>query len=274
MEELQEEKKHSVITDSEEPVDIDRDNSEEREKLSQEQTGKRFHSMQKWSIIAAILLIIGLSVFFFLSGKVNVGGETTILEDHADSIISKYTKDSLQYIRGSLLLAEQIPDNAPDTKLVVPIEKSQPAVPREETMEYEENQNVIQNEEDAFEELYYTLSNNEIQTFLSDDYKPEEAERTINTANLDLNQIPKPAKGNKEYNDYIEKNRNQLANADCENQHGKVILLFNVNKQGRPIDIVILRSLCPTADREAIRLLQDGPDWTVGNPIARLEITF
>jgi len=136
------------------------------------------------------------------------------------------------------------------------------------------NRKASQSDEDPNETLNetptgYTLSNSETQALLSS-YTPEKAAKATPSSLSP----PHPTKGNKVYNDYIEKNRKSSTDVTCENQHGKVILVFHVNKQGRPTDIAILRSLCPSADREAVRLLQNGPDWTAGEPLARLEITF
>jgi len=101
----------------------------------------------------------------------------------------------------------------------------------------------------------------------------ESVENTDTT--YDLNQPSKPAAGENAYNNYIEKNRRTFSRRDdCYGQHGDVILLFNVNSQGRPKDIRVLRSLCSSADLEAVRLLQNGPDWTPSNSINRLKISF
>ena len=107
----------------------------------------------------------------------------------------------------------------------------------------------------------------------SEEKTNETEENKVMTNEFD--QTSKPVAGEKAYNDYIEKNRNPLSSYDdCGSLHGKVILSFSVNKQGRPEEINIFRSLCRAADKEAIRLLQNGPDWTVSNKVTRLEINF
>ena len=108
-------------------------------------------------------------------------------------------------------------------------------------------------------------NDNETQTVTSDVQQKEIDKTTDN-----LSQVPKPANGDQAYNSYVEKNRKQLE----DNQHGKVILMFHVNGFGRPVSISVLHSLSPEADREAVRLLQSGPDWTAGDPTARLEVAF
>lgn len=42
---------------------------------------------------------------------------------------------------------------------------------------------------------------------------------------------------------------------------GEVQLSFEISKQGRPINIKVEKSLCPACDKEAIRLLKEGPKW-------------
>jgi len=94
-------------------------------------------------------------------------------------------------------------------------------------------------------------------------------------ATYDLNLPSMPVTGEDAYNNYIEKNRRSFSRRDnCYGRHGDVILLFNVNSQGRPEDIQILRPLCSSADAEAVRLLRNGPDWTPSNIMNRLKISF
>jgi len=88
------------------------------------------------------------------------------------------------------------------------------------------------------------------------------------------NQTPKPVGGDKSYSDYIKNNQTTITDDAGSTTHGKVILLFKVNEKGRPVDISILRALNQAADREAIRLLQNGPNWTVGSKNALLEVEF
>ena len=83
-----------------------------------------------------------------------------------------------------------------------------------------------------------------------------------------------PVIGEKAYNDYLEKNLRKIPDNVCGENHGKIILLFKVNTKGRPYDIAILRSLCPSVDELAIRLLQEGSNWTPCENYARLEIYF
>ena len=46
-----------------------------------------------------------------------------------------------------------------------------------------------------------------------------------------------------------------------KNISGEVKLSFDVNESGDPVNIAIVKSLCAECDKEAIRLLQQGPKW-------------
>ena len=86
--------------------------------------------------------------------------------------------------------------------------------------------------------------------------------------------MPRPVIGEKAYRRYLKKNLNRPTDKECERVKGKVILTFYVNEEGRPIDIKVQGSLCPSVDKEAIRLVQEGPQWTVGGGEVTLEIQF
>ena len=61
---------------------------------------------------------------------------------------------------------------------------------------------------------------------------------------------------------------------DCARAKGKVILTFRVDKEGRPQDITVKKGLCASADEEAIRLIEEGPDWTMGEEPVEISIRF
>ena len=42
---------------------------------------------------------------------------------------------------------------------------------------------------------------------------------------------------------------------------GEVVLSFEVDKTGTPYNITVKKSLCESCDKEAIRLIKEGPKW-------------
>lgn len=85
--------------------------------------------------------------------------------------------------------------------------------------------------------------------------------------------LPRPVKGERSYEKYLRKNL-KYPSDDCKEVKGEVILVFLVNEQGRPYDISIRQSLCPSADQEAIRLVNEGPDWKEGVGVATVTVKF
>lgn len=85
---------------------------------------------------------------------------------------------------------------------------------------------------------------------------------------------PEPIGGMKEYKKYIEQNLVRPSDPSCQKIKGKVVLQFSVNTSGHPQNITVKKSLCPSLDQEAIRLLKDGPKWKAGNTTAEIEVKF
>ena len=70
-----------------------------------------------------------------------------------------------------------------------------------------------------------------------------------------------PVIGWNEYQNYINNNiRKPLVNSGVSLK-GAVILGFKVNKKGKPHAVRIIQSLSEACDKEAIRLIESGPEW-------------
>ena len=85
---------------------------------------------------------------------------------------------------------------------------------------------------------------------------------------------PQPVDGKRKYLKYLKKNLVRPTDETCAQVKGKVVLTFLVNKEGRPFYIKVKESLCESADKEAIRLIQEGPDWIYGNKLAEVTVKF
>ena len=49
---------------------------------------------------------------------------------------------------------------------------------------------------------------------------------------------------------------------------------FFVDEEGKPQNITVIHGLCEFADKEAIRLVKEGPKWTSGKLPARVTVRF
>ena len=85
---------------------------------------------------------------------------------------------------------------------------------------------------------------------------------------------PQPVDGKRKYLKYLKKNLVRPTDETCARVKGKVVLTFLVNRDGRPFHIKVKKSLCESSDKEAIRLVQEGPDWTYGNKQAEVTVKF
>ena len=112
-----------------------------------------------------------------------------------------------------------------------------------------------------------SISNIEVQEYLAGNNRSKE--ENIDSKNPSLNTVTaEPPKSNNE------KKIQKLPDNTFDDKENKVILLFKVNEKGRPCDIILLRSLNQLADREAVRLLESGPDRIINNDYLRFEVTF
>jgi Tfp pilus assembly major pilin PilA len=92
------------------------------------------------------------------------------------------------------------------------------------------------------------------------DRKPNAAARS-----LDVNRKlvePEPADGWEKYDSYLANNLNTPEDFQKKtNTVNSVEVSFEVDKTGKPVNIRIDKSLCPSCDKEAIRLIREGPKW-------------
>ncbi len=117
--------------------------------------------------------------------------------------------------------------------------------------------------------------NNELNEVVVVGYgRQRKANLTGSVATVEQLTMPRPVIGRKAYRKYLKKNLNRPTDEECTQVKGEVILTFHVNEEGRPVDIKVQESLCPSADKEAVRLVREGPQWTVGGKEVTLEIQF
>jgi len=70
-----------------------------------------------------------------------------------------------------------------------------------------------------------------------------------------------PAEGWVKFDDYVANNLQTPPEMRAKPEPGEVQLAFDVNSQGEPVNITVVKSLCAKCDEEAIRLLKEGPRW-------------
>ena len=71
----------------------------------------------------------------------------------------------------------------------------------------------------------------------------------------------RPTIGFKEYREYLKNSLVYPEEARANNITGKVVVEFTVGTDGRPKDITVIRALGYNCDEEAVRLIEEGPNW-------------
>lgn len=84
---------------------------------------------------------------------------------------------------------------------------------------------------------------------------------------------PQPEAGYTAYRKYLSDSMIKPSD-ECASVTGRVVLSFYVNNSGRPYNIEVKKGLCSSADKEAIRLVENGGRWTAGDGQVRLTIKF
>jgi hypothetical protein len=70
-----------------------------------------------------------------------------------------------------------------------------------------------------------------------------------------------PAEGYVSFDTYVANNLKMPEGYKTKTSPGEVQLSFDVDKDGQPVNITVVKSLCEKCDEEAIRLLKEGPKW-------------
>ena len=96
----------------------------------------------------------------------------------------------------------------------------------------------------------------------------------INLKAKEKYKTPQPVIGKRKYKKYLEENLIRPNDESCKDVKGEVVLSFFVDKKGRPQNITVVHGLCESTDKEAIRLVKEGPKWTSGDLPTRVTVEF
>lgn len=94
---------------------------------------------------------------------------------------------------------------------------------------------------------------------LSPDRQPQAAGKARSIIGT-LERTAQPLEGWAAFQSYLSKNL-KAPSGKSAGLHGQVTISFLINKNGKPYDLRVERSLHPNYDAEAIRVLKEGPAW-------------
>lgn len=262
---------------------------EERLNILREQINAHSNRKQKraviWSIAASFMIGISISGYFLFQKDSLT--EKSYTEDKAASVIfeqeiipteperpntlAKTTPTDTVKKTTSHLISESRTRKVPSPSAAAPIPETDECI----TLLAEED---IQAEVADTEALPMAEHKNRIRGVaatraINEIVNPIIAKDTIITAK-EGNVTPKPVIGKKKYRKYLKENLVRPAKGECANVKGKVVITFFINENGRPFDLSVKESLCPDADKEAMRLIEEGPNWTQGDKRASVIIKF
>ena len=84
------------------------------------------------------------------------------------------------------------------------------------------------------------------------------------TVELNPDKMPEFPGGNNGLAEWLSKNTKYPKEAKDNNEQGRVVVSFVVDKDGKATDAKVVRSISPTIDKEAMRLIEVMPRWTPG----------
>lgn len=108
-------------------------------------------------------------------------------------------------------------------------------------------------------------------------YKPKAVTKSLSVApatNSGKRVRPEPLMGYKEYKKYLKENIVRPKDGECKDVKGKVIMQISVDQDGYPVNIIVTKGLCRALDKEAVRLVKNGPKWKTGTLRANVEVEF
>lgn len=85
---------------------------------------------------------------------------------------------------------------------------------------------------------------------------------------------PQPVVGMTRYQEYLSKNMIRPTDDECRNAKGAIIVTLKVGQSGRPYNIRVAEGLCDSSNKEAIRLIINGPDWQKGTETDEATVTI
>lgn len=251
-------------------------------KVASHHSGKKINYLLISGVAAGLLICISLGGYFLFkpgpvdlySNKVEINKEQAIEE--APAILSesertrevmedeKIIKETSQYQSAPVIVQdEEMMSSSVDVQMEISEEKAEPekfAVQADQVAEDVKEVVKDQKEVQASDITVQAIRQERAAESVSAAYMRIDQKALAKTSSVVLLQ---PEAGMEEYKKYLKKNMVYPADTtNCGNMKGKAVdLQFKIDNKGRPYDIVVVKSICPAADKEAIRLLKEGGKW-------------
>jgi protein TonB len=243
-----------------------------KKKTAKKTAKKPTKNYRKYFTTAAVILVIiavaGFIIYDFdeIFPPKNITPESTIpaiSEEYILPIIDSLNIDTIQAEVTDNIIPLKIPETPIFEEKKVEKEKKQPIVANNDTPKVEVydfnnvKESPIKEEKQVAAE---PVNQPAVQPNVTAATSEQTAEKT---------KTPQPIIGKKAYKNYLKTNL-----VRTNDTQGKVIVTFSVDASYRPTNIRITKSLSPACDKEAIRLIKSGCNWTASDKEAVVEVSF
>ena len=165
--------------------------------------------------------------------------------------------DEVAYTTVSFVPDEMIPITLPEKKTVPP---PPAAVTKAEIIE------IVDDDADVDDDIMASIEDNQEWFDPQEyDYVVVEPEPEPDEVFMVVEDQPEFPGGTAALLEYLRKNIKYPAICRENNIQGKVIVTFVVNKDGSIVDIEVIKSVNPSLDKEAIRVISQMPKWKPGS---------
>ncbi|MCL1867345.1 MAG: energy transducer TonB [Paludibacter sp.] len=232
------------------------------------------HFNFKWAAMAAMaLIIVGIGGYFAVnqlnkySKKENTTKEKKQNKSEGEKSIFNTIKIQEQENEQNEFITENV--CLTEFLLYLPLKKTKKK-PKEETVDNAKI--LIDFHPDTNIEIVEITENKNVAS--SDDEHDLSANASSKQTDNSSEKVPNPKNGFISYRNYLTANLKYPTDDECKDSHGTVVVRFTINESGRPVNLRVTKSLCPSCNAEAIRLIQNGPDWTQGNKETSVTVHF
>lgn len=232
---------------------------EEMRRRISHRTRSHRNSITKWSIAASLLICLGFGSYFWLNRQLGMPSQSplaVVMEEQAAPL----QQAPLAGIAADFMQEQESASGVGEAKAKVSEDTLQPPAP------------AVAEASVAQVEVYSAPCEDiAVADIVAEEEVPVATKALVRSM---PRHIPQPVIGEEAYREYLKKELIHPQDSLCKGVSGTVVIEFHINEKGRPIDLKVKRSLCESADKEALRLIEKGPDWQVDTAKVFFPVVF
>lgn len=202
-------------------------------------------SITKWSIAASLLICLGFGSYYWLNRQWDMAEQSPLAVTTREQVIP----------------LQQAPKKATKNVAADSMQEQESTSPPPAVAEVAVAQAEV-------------LSITDDDAAVADIIAKEEVPVAATALSRSMPRQPQPKVGQKAYQEYLKKELIHPLDSLCKGVSGIVVVEFHINEKGRPVNLKVKQSLCESADKEALRLIEKGPDWEVDTVRVTVPVVF